>query len=126
MGADKQAALEQLASATANLARIDKALAGKLENVVSQHEAAQRRAERPHLDNVELVAVRMGEYPKGTIRNTGEKFVYSGVQPSWAVAPKNFKPEKPKPVGGDLKSKAAQAAVRAKAGALSGVDGDLA
>lgn len=77
------------------------------------------KRKREKLVNVELVATRVGEHPKGIFRKVGEKFLYSGGTPSWAVPPGEYKAKGIVPMNGDLKPKAAQQAVKDK---MSGKD----
>lgn len=76
---------------------------------------------------ITLVAVETG-FAMGRMVHPGESFLFNPVGrdgkerklPKWAALPADAKLKAPKPVGGDLKPKDAQAAVKAKAGALSG------
>lgn len=76
---------------------------------------------------VTLMATERGFYA-GSMVHPGQTFAFAAVGskgqalklPKWAALPHEAKVKGPKPMGGDLKPKAAQAAVKAKAGALAG------
>ena len=75
----------------------------------------------PKFENVQLVAVERG-LRDGSLIEPGESFVFSGDKlPRWAStaedAAKRLKAKVARPAG-DLKPKAAQSAVKAKAAAL--------
>lgn len=91
-------------------------------SAASRAAAIAPKAQRERFTDEPLVAVRMGEYPKGVIRKVGEKFRYTGVAPSWAVKEAEYKPKKPQPLNGDTKPPEAVAAVRRKAQEAAGDD----
>lgn len=76
---------------------------------------------------VQLVAVERGFYGNQMIE-PGKSFTFESVGangrprkvPKWAVPAEAYKAKPAKPVAGDLKPKAAQAAVKQKAATLSG------
>ncbi len=80
-----------------------------------------------------LVAVERG-FAMGRLIEPGAKFLFDPVGsdgkprklPKWAVQPGDARLSKPKPQAGDLKPKAAQAAVKQKAGQVAGGGSDLA
>jgi hypothetical protein len=84
-------------------------------------------AEDKTVEPIQLVAVERG-FAMGRLVEPGEKFLFNPVAangsprklPKWAAKPGDPRIGKPKPTAGDLKPKAAQAAVKQKAGALSG------
>ncbi len=82
---------------------------------------------------ITLVAVERG-FAMGRMVEPGAKFLFNPVDsdgkprklPKWAVQPGDARLNKPKPQAADLKPKAAQAAVKQKAGQLAGGGSDLA
>ena len=84
-------------------------------------------ADEKTVDPIQLVAVERG-FAMGRMLEPGEKFLFAPLRddgtarklPKWAVRAGDPALAKPKPVAGDLKPKAAQAAVKVKAGQLAG------
>ena len=85
-------------------------------------------ADEKVIEPITLVAVERG-FAMGRLVHPGEKFLFAPVDsagkprklPKWAALPDDPKLTKPKPAfDGDLKPKAAQVAVRRKAGQAAG------
>lgn len=78
---------------------------------------------------LELVAVERG-FVEGRMVEPGTSFSLPATRadgkprkpPRWAALKSEYKPKPIKPAAGDLKPKAAQAAVKTKAAGLSGAD----
>lgn len=87
----------------------------------------KKDAKKP--ETIELVAVERG-FAMGKLIEPGRKFMFRTVDangkprklPKWAQPADQPLPKKPVALGADLKPVDAQAAVKAKAGALSGSD----
>lgn len=85
-------------------------------------------AEPKTVEPIALVAMERG-FAMGRMVHPGQEFLFNPVAedgskrklPSWA-APKGTPPKPAPRAAGDLKPKAAQDAVKAKAGQLSGAD----
>lgn len=78
---------------------------------------------------LELVAVERG-FVEGRMVEPGKSFVLPATHadgkprkvPKWAALKSEYKPKPPKAIAGDLKPKAAQAAVKTKAAGLTGTE----
>lgn len=84
-------------------------------------------ADEKSAELIELVAVERG-FIDGRMVEPGKAFVLPALDasgkprkvPKWAAMKGEYQPKPAKPVAGDLKPKAAQAAVKTKSAALNG------